>query len=214
MPNSCFIFIPRLVGCWWGFVCCPVHGQVSLHMPKFQCRPAILITSVARWFERLLWSTSWAQSVADGSGGWGLEPMYTVHFHFHPLHFYNPPKDLFFVLGSHNRKTCRSARALGDNEQGVAGGGGGTPNEGNPHLTTVWKYGSLSLFCPSLIPVPLRLSNALSGLGTVAHVYVIPQIGRSYNCSFPLLLVGSQTTWSSRRPVFRKGAGAVGKSRH
>jgi len=98
MPNSCFIFISGLVGCWWGFVCCPVHGQVSLHMPKFQCWSAILITSVARWFERLVWSTSWAQSVADGSGGWGLEPMYTANIHFHPLHFYNPPKNLSLYL--------------------------------------------------------------------------------------------------------------------
>ena len=118
MPISCLFFIPGLVGCCWGFGCCSVHGQFSVHMPKFQCRSAILITSVARWFERLVWSTSWAQSVADGSGVWGLEPMYTAHIHFHPLHFYNPPKNLLFVLGSHNRKTCRSTRALGDNEQG------------------------------------------------------------------------------------------------
>ena len=102
-----------------------MHGQGSLLMPKFQCRSTILITSVARWFERLVWSTSWDQSVADGSGGWELEPMYTAHIHFHPLHFYNPHKNLLFVLGSHNRKTCRSARALGDNEQGAEGGGAG-----------------------------------------------------------------------------------------
>lgn len=171
-----------------------MHCQSLLHTPKFHGRSAILITPVARWFECLVWSTSWAQSVADGPGGWGLEPMYTAHIHFHPLHFYNPPKNLLFVLGSHNRKTCWSARALGDNEQGVEGGGGGTPSEGNPHLTKVRKYWCLSLFCPSLVPVSLRLSNALSGPGTVAHVYVIPQIGRSYNCSYTLLLVGSETT--------------------
>ena len=113
-----------------------MHGQVSLHMPNLQCRSAILITSVARWFERLVWSTSWAQSVADGSGGWGLEPMYTVHTHFHPLYFYNPQKNLSLYL------EAKIGKRVGPQELWVKMSkgrkeGGRTPSEGNPHLTKV-----------------------------------------------------------------------------
>ena len=105
-------------------------------MPNLQCRSAILITSVARWFERLVWSTSWAQSVADGSGGWGLEPMYTVHTHFHPLYFYNPQKNLSLYL------EAKIGKRVGPQELWVKMSkgrkeGGRTPSEGNPHLTKV-----------------------------------------------------------------------------
>ena len=166
----------------------------------------------------MVWTSSLVHQLGPVGGGWfwGMRVgayVHSTHSFPSPTFLQPPHKNLLFVLGSHNRKTCRSARALGDNEQG-AEWGGGYCERGNPHLTKVRKYGCLSLFCPSLVPVPLRLSNALSGPGTVAHVYVIPRFGRSYNRGFPLLLVGSQSTWSSRRPVFRKGAGAVGKSRH
>jgi hypothetical protein len=77
----------------------------------------------------MVWTSSLVHQLGPVGGGWfwgwGLEPMYTTHIHFHPLHFYNLPKNLLFLLGSHNRKTCRSARALGDNEQGVEEGGAG-----------------------------------------------------------------------------------------
>jgi hypothetical protein len=147
-----------------------------------------------------------------GLGGWRLGgPMYTVHTDSHPLHFYNSPETFCLYLEATIReRVCPQELGVRMSKWGVKGGG--TELRARGILVSVCR--SLSLFCSSLVSVRLLLSNALSGLGTVAHAYVIRLIGRSYNCSFPLLLVGCYITWQMRRPVFRKGAGAVRKSRH
>ena len=99
--------------------------------------------------------------------------MYTAHIHFHSLHFYNPPKTFCLYVEATIRKRVGAEEATGENEH-YGRWGGGTQSEGNPHLSKVLKYRSLSLFCSSLFSVRLLLSKVLSGPDTVAHVYVIP----------------------------------------
>jgi hypothetical protein len=64
---------------------------------------------------------------------------------------------------------------------------------------------AVSLSCSSSSLFPLRRG---------AHAYLISPDGRSYDRPWPLPLVTCQVTWSMRKQLFRKGAGAGRKSRH